>query len=175
MNAKGVSRIGLQRTWFVAGLIVLVAFVYASPRAFAQDRAAHQMRFKIDQPVEFPGRVLDPGTYYIRRDIAPLREGTDTVIQVLDKSQKHVLVSTIGIPARRLQNRNDVSFEFYEAPAETPPPVRTWYIPGDVEGYSFVYPKGHIEELAAALHNAPTSTAEVTYQPLPQQAAPEVA
>ena len=166
---------GLQRTFFVAGLVVLVILAFASPRAMAQDRAAHQMRFKIDQPVEFPGRVLQPGTYYIRRDLPPLRQGSDVVIEVLDHNQRHVLVSTIGIPARRLENPNDVSFIFYEAPAGIPAPVRTWYLPGDVEGYDFVYPKAHLDEVAAGLHQTPTTnTAEVTYSPLPPPATAEV-
>src|SRR5579862_8002371 len=103
---------GLQRTFFVAGLIMVVALVYASPRAMAQDRAAHQMRFKIDQAVEFPGRVLEPGTYYIRRDLPPQREGTDTVIEVLDRSRQHVLVSTIAIPASRIRPHDDSSLIF---------------------------------------------------------------
>ncbi len=99
MNAKGVLHKGLQRTFFVAGFMVLVVLACTSPAAMAQDGAAHQMRFKICQSVEFPGRVLQPGTYYIRRDSCrPLRQGSDTVIEVLD-SQKHVLVSTIGIPS----------------------------------------------------------------------------
>src|SRR5262249_26082353 len=143
------------------------------PRAMAQDRAAHQMRFTICEPIEFPGRVLEPGTYYIRRDLPPLRQGSDTVIEVLDKNQRHVLVSTVGIKARRLQNPNDVAFIFYEAPAGTPPPVRTWYLPGDVEGYDFVYPKSHLDAIAAGLNKTVTTTAEVTYSPLPQPA-PEV-
>src|SRR6516164_4080446 len=104
MNAKGVSHERLHRSFFVAGLIVLVILACASPRAMAQDRAAHQMKFKICEPVEFPGRVLEPGTYYIRRDLPPLRQGADVVIQVLDENRQHVLVSTVAVPARRLEN-----------------------------------------------------------------------
>ena len=121
----------------------------------AQDRAAHQMRFTICDPVEFPGRVLQPGTYYIRRDMPPLRVGKDAVIKVLDENQRHVLVTTVGIPAQRLEKGQETPFIFYEAPAGTPAPVRTWYLPGDVIGYDFVYPKAHLEQLAAALHAAP--------------------
>jgi hypothetical protein len=175
MNAKGFSRERLQRSFFVAGLIVLVILACTSPRAMAQDRAAHMMRFKIDCPIEFPGRVLEPGTYYIRRDLPPLRQGSDVVIEVLDEHQKHVLVSTIGIPAQRLENPNRVSFIFYEAAPGTPPPVRTWYLPGNLNGYDFVYPKSHLDQVAAGLHaTGVTQTAEVTYSPLPhaEEAAP---
>jgi LPXTG-motif cell wall-anchored protein len=177
MNAKGVSHERLQRSFFVAGLIVLVILACTSPRAMAQDRAAHMMRFKICEPVEFPGRVLEPGTYYIRRDLPPLSQGSDVVIEVLDEHQKHVLVSTIGIPAQRLENPNGVSFIFYEAAAGTPPPVRTWYLPGNLNGYDFVYPKGHLAQVAAGLHATTVQTAEVTYSPLPhaEEAPPVVA
>ena len=167
MNAKGVSYRRLQRTFFVTGLIMLVALVYSAPRATAQDRAAHQMKFTTCEPVEFPGRVLKPGTYYIRRDMPPLRSGTDAMIKVLDESRQHVLVSTVAIAASRLQNTQGESLIFYEAPAGTPRPVRSWYLPGDVLGYDFVYPKGHLEQIAAALHPTAPSTAEVTYSPLP--------
>jgi hypothetical protein len=171
MNAKGVSHTGLQRTFFVAGLAVLMLLVCTSPQAMAQDRAAHQMRFKICQPIEFPGRVLEPGTYYIRRNLPPLREGTDTMIQVLDESQRHVLVTTMARPARRLANTEGVSFIFYEASVGTPQPVRTWYLPGDVLGYDFIYPKDHLEQVAAHA-TTPTTTAEVSYSPLPAPEAP---
>jgi hypothetical protein len=137
----------------------------------AQDRAAHQMKFKICEPVEFPGRVLEPGTYYIRRDLPPLSQGSDVVIQVLDEHRQHVLVSTIGIPAARMENPKGESLVFYEAAAGTPPPVRTWYLPGNLNGYDFVYPKGHLDQIAAGLHAITVQTAEVTYSPLPH--APE--
>src|SRR5262245_34687196 len=141
MNAKGMSQKSLQRAFFVASLITLVVLAWTSPRAIAQDRAAFQMKFTIDKPVEFPGRVLDCGTYYIRRNVPSLRQGSDTMIEVLDSSRQHVLVSTVGIPARRLENTAGIAFIFYEAPVGTPPPVRTWYLPGFLEGYDFVYPK----------------------------------
>jgi hypothetical protein len=170
MNAKNT----LQRITFAAGLIMLV-FLACSPRAMAQDRAAHQMRFTICDPVEFPGRVLQPGTYYIRRDMPPQRVGKDAVIKVLDENQRHVLVTTVAIPAQRLEKGQVAPFIFYEAPAGTPAPVRTWFLPGGVVGYDFVYPKAHLEQLAAALHAAPvTATAEVTYSPLPEGPAPPV-
>jgi hypothetical protein len=147
---------------------MLVVLAYNAPQAMAQDRAAHQMMFKICEPVEFPGRVLDPGTYYIRRDMPPLRSGTDAMIKVLDESRQHVLVATVGIEARRLENTDNESLIFLEAPAGTPRRVRTWYLPGDVVGYDFVY--------SQAAEICPPTTAEVTYSPLPtaEAAAPEI-
>ena len=138
-----------------AGLLVMI--VCSMPAAYAQDFIARQMRFTINGPVEFPGRILEPGTYFIRRDLTPLRQGTDSVIQVLDE-KRHVLLTTIGIYARRSQPLPE-PFEFYEAAQGKPPAVRSWFLPGTFEGYDFVYPEGR----ANLANVVQPSTATVTY------------
>jgi len=135
--------------------VFLVMTLCSLPAAYAQDFIARQMRFTIDCPVEFPGRILQPGTYFIRRATTPLRQGTDSVIEVLDEKNRHVLLTTIGIYARRSQPLPE-PFEFYEAAQGKPRAVRSWFLPGTFEGYDFVYPEGR-----ANLANVQPSSATV--------------
>jgi hypothetical protein len=48
------------------------------------------------------------------------------------------LVTTIlAIPAYRLKPTDESQFSFYEAPAEQPQALRTWFYPGDNFGFEF--------------------------------------
>jgi hypothetical protein len=156
-----------------AGLLIMTLGSF--PTAQAQDFTAHQMQFTINGPVEFPGRILEAGTYFIRRLTTPLRQGTDSVIEVLDKNRRHVLLTTIAISTKRSQPLPE-PFEFYEARPGSPPVVRAWYLPGQYEGYDFVYPKGYGAQVTTAtpassatvIHTAALAPAEPMPEPAPE-------
>jgi len=52
-----------------------------------------------------------------------------------------------------------------EAPAGTPPPIKTWWYPGSRTGYEFLYPKEEARRLAKAATQPVLTTAAETTKP----------
>ena len=99
------------------------------------------------QPVEVPGAILQPGTYVMKL----VNSQSDRhVVQFTNERQNHVYATTIAIPAYRTQVTGRTVLTFYEAAAGQAEPIRNWYYPGDNFGQEFVYPKGHLRDIAFA-------------------------
>ena len=98
-----------------------------------------------DRPLEFPGIVLEPGTYVIR-----LKESTETraVVEICNQNETQVLGIVLAV--RDLEERPDDNSEFifFDAPQDKPEPVKTWFYSGDVIGWEFVYPRSRAKEIA---------------------------
>ncbi len=100
-----------------------------------------------DKPVEFPGVVLEPGTYVIK-----LKESMETrsVVEILNKDETQILATVLAIPDHEQRPDNDQEFLYFKAPESNPQPVRTWFFSGDLIGLEFVYPKSRAKEIAKA-------------------------
>ena len=123
-----------------------LSFFVSAPNISASDMDQKTI-VTFSGPVEIPGKALGPGTYVFKvLDVT----GTRDVIQVLDKDEKHVYVTFLGIPVE-MQKPSDKPFiRFKEQAAGAPPAIEAWFYPGRTDGHEFVYPREHAAELAKA-------------------------
>jgi hypothetical protein len=98
-----------------------------------------------DRQVEFPGIVLEPGSYIIR-----LRETGDrrSFVEILNQDETQVLASLLAVPDHRQRPEDNSEFTFHAVKRAGPRPVQSWYFPGDLVGLEFVYPKPRAKEIA---------------------------
>lgn len=92
--------------------------------------------------VEFPnGTVLAPGHYVMKL----LNSASNRhIVQVYNQKQDHMYAMVMTIPAIRLEPAEKTIITFYEAPANEPLPIHTWFYPGDTVGQEFTYKKGRV-------------------------------
>lgn len=131
-------------TYFSAGLL---AFCIAAPPRARADEWNQKTKFTFNQPVEIPGRVLEPGTYIFK-----LADSTSdrNIIEVFNKRENHLYGIFLAIPDYRLKLSGKPIITFSERAAGAPEAVRAWFYPGDNYGHEFVYPKVKALELAKA-------------------------
>lgn len=102
----------------------------------------------INQPLQIPGEVLQPGKYVVRlADSAANRH----IVQVYTADESKVLATVMGIPNYRLKPTGSSEFSFWETPKGAPPALRAWFYPGDNFGQEFAYPKQEAAALSAAV------------------------
>src|SRR5262245_20729403 len=120
-----------------AMLYFALAFASVSPQnsSFEWNKKS---TLNTDHQVEFPGIVLQPGTYIIR-----LRESTErrSVVEILNQDETQVLASMLAVPDHRLRPEDTSEFTFHAVKRAEPRVVHSWYFPGDLVGLELVYPK----------------------------------
>jgi hypothetical protein len=132
----------------------------------------------INNPMQIPGATLQPGTYVFKlADSSSNRH----IVQVFDKDETNVIATVLAIPNHRMRPSGDSEFGFWESPANTPQPLRSWFYPGDNFGQEFAYPKTQAVSIAATTQQeVPTVTSEEQAQiaqpePAPAEPEPQVA
>jgi len=100
-----------------------------------------------DRRVEFPGVVLEPGTYTIR-----LKESREkrSIVEIRNQDETQILATVLAIPDHRQRTDDNSEFAYFNAATGQPQPVRTWFYSGDLIGLEFVYPKARAREIAKA-------------------------
>jgi len=128
--------------------IALVAIVgIAGVGIVSADEWDKKTIITIDEPMQLPNTMLQPGTYVIRlNDSLSNRH----VVQVFDKDEKHLVTTILAIPNMRLRPTGKSVFAFWEVPAGKPKALRAWFYPGDNFGQEFAYPKEEAVQLNAA-------------------------
>jgi hypothetical protein len=145
-DMKRIHGISTTRFSLALGLAAALAVSTAVARADAWDK---RTTVSFSQSVEVPGYVLQPGKYVMKLvDLAADRH----VVQFMNERGNHVYAAAMAIPAYRTEVTDKTVITFYEARAGQPDPIRYWYYPGDNFGQEFVYPKGHLTEIAAVTH-----------------------
>jgi hypothetical protein len=115
----------------------------------------------INQPVKIPGvrvAVLPAGTYVIKvlESIA-----SRNVVQIFSEDETRLLATVLAIPNYRLQPSEKSEFTFWETPAGDAVALRSWFYPGDANGFEFAYPRKTAAEVARESHkDIPTVYAE---------------
>ena len=112
----------------------------------------------IEEAIQLPTIVLEPGTYVLKLLDSP---SDRHIVQVFDKTEQHLLTTVLAINNYRLEPRGKTVFTFWEVPAGQPPAVRAWFYPGDNFGQEFTYPKKLSVSLAAS-NKQPVPTADTT-------------
>src|SRR5262245_59166582 len=95
--------------------------------------------------VEFPSIILEPGTYVVR-----LEEGGDRrgIIKILNQSETQVLATVYAVPDHLAKPDDNSEFTFHELKTAGPRAVHSWFAPGEMAGWEFVYPKVRAQEIA---------------------------
>jgi hypothetical protein len=127
-----------------------VALVGALALSFAGSVTAQPVDqrtyFTFSGPFEVPGgKTLPAGKYTFRILDSPSNRH---IVQVLSQDGKQVHATVMAIPAQRQDPPSDPEIRFMEAPANTPPAIRTWWYPGRTIGHEFIYPKSQARRLA---------------------------
>src|SRR5665213_2524867 len=99
----------------------------------------------IDESVQLPTTLLQPGTYVIKL----VATGDRHTVQFFDKDEKHVITTILAIPNERVRPTGKSVFAFWETPAGQPLALRAWFYPGDNFGQEFAYPKGEAGRISA--------------------------
>jgi len=157
------------RATFIAALLVTVT----AANSWA-DPWNKKTVITINNPMQIPGAVLQPGTYVFKlADSSSNRH----IVQVFDKDETNVIATVLAIPNYRMRPTGDSEFGFWESPANTPQPLRSWFYPGDNFGQEFAYPKTQAVAITATTQQeVPTVTSEEQaqiVQPEPASAEPE--
>jgi hypothetical protein len=142
----------------LTALVVSGLFVCA-PHAWA-DEWNKKTTLTIDQQIQLPSVVLEPGTYVFKL----LDSQSDRhIVQIFNKEENHLITTILAIPNYRLQPTGKTIFAFWETPAGQVPAVRAWFYPGDNFGQEFAYPKNSAMQMAAYTKTSvPTSNAQST-------------
>jgi hypothetical protein len=88
----------------------------------------------IDQAIEVQGFVLEPGSYVMKL----LSSNADRhIVQIFSADETHFVGNVFAAAAYRQTITGDSEFKFYEAMEGQPPALRTWFYPGDNDGFDF--------------------------------------
>jgi hypothetical protein len=148
-------------SWGAAILAAAVVVTAASAHLRAQGATINKRTFlTFSAPVQVPGATLPAGTYVFR--IA--NPAVQTVWQVLDAKERHVLAQFFFVPAgdRTIQEQNRAHgkpvVRFHETPRGVAPPMKVLYYPTNPAGYVFLYPRAQAEQIAALTHQPVLAT-----------------
>jgi hypothetical protein len=163
------------RTTLLTALAATGLLLSSVPAAMA-DTWNKKTHLKVNETIEVPGAVLEPGEYVVKLVDS---QSNRHIVRFLNGREDQVISTVIAIPNYRMEPTGDTEFSWYETPQGEPPALRAWFYPGDNFGQEFVYPKRQGRELATRIDSqVPTSepdpTAAVSQQPTEQAREPEV-
>ena len=110
-----------------------------SPASIAQPvQAADRGVIRISEAVELPGLTLPPGEYEFKLLESPANRH---IVQVHEFETGKVVTTLLSVPAERARTTDESVVPFAGAPADLPQPIRFWFLPGQLTGHEFVYPR----------------------------------
>ena len=126
-------------------LAISMAVVLMTPLAMLADEWDHATKMTFSEPVEVPGHVLEPGTYWFTLADS---EGNRNIVEIWNADHSQLVTTILAISDYRLQPTDKTVVNFEERPTGTPEAIRAWFYPGCEFGQQFVYPKTRATELA---------------------------
>lgn len=109
----------------------------------------------VNEPIQVPGKVLEPGKYVMKLMDSPSNRH---IVQVFNEDESQLITTVLALPNYRLQPTGDTKFTFWETVSGEPKPLRSWFYPGDNFGQEFAYPKEKATVIAkAAGESVPTT------------------
>jgi hypothetical protein len=115
----------------------------------------------ISQPVAVQGTILPAGQYVLRlQDLWSTRD----LVNIFNGDETRLIATVHPIHAFRQEPADKSDFTFYDSPAGQPNALRTWFYPGDPNGFEFV----RTQPVVAAASSAAPATARKTPARLPQ-------
>ena len=130
----------------------------AVPQLAMADQWNKRTILTVNEPVQLPGAVLQPGKYVMKLMDSPSNRH---VVQVFNEREDNLITTVLAIPNYRLQPTGKTEFGWWEVPAGQPRAMRAWFYPGDNFGQEFAYPKTAAVQIAQANNaNVPTTEAD---------------
>jgi hypothetical protein len=126
----------------VCGVGLGIAMFASAAQAQTEDKKTY---FTFSGPIAVPGATLPAGRYLFR--IADSTTGR-RVIQVMSGDQKKSFAMMNTIPDTRREAAKDATVAFYETPKGTPAAVKSWWYPGERDGYQFIFPRTQAIKIA---------------------------
>jgi hypothetical protein len=130
-----------------------VVWVACAPAVRAAD-PPKKTPFVINESVEIPGMILDPGRYVLKlvepsseRNVLQVFE----VVQLWTGDEGRLLSTLLTMPNYDRPTTDKTVFIFFERSAKQAKALRLWFPPGRNCGQEFVYPKAQAVELAKAV------------------------
>jgi len=128
------------------------------PGAAMADQWNKKTYITVGEPVQVPGKVLQPGRYVMKLMESPSNRH---IVQIYNEREDQLQTTVLAIPNYRLQPTGKTEFQWWETPAGQPRAMRAWFYPGDNFGQEFAYPKTEAVAIATATNEAvPTTYAE---------------
>ena len=115
------------------------------PGAAMADQWNKKTYITVGEPIQVPGKVLQPGRYVMKLMESPSNRH---VVQIYNDREDQLQTTVLAIPNYRLQPTGKTEFQWWETPAGQPKALRAWFYPGDNFGQQFVYPNTRATELA---------------------------
>src|SRR5438128_12331814 len=84
-----------------------------------------------DGRIEFPGVVLEPGTYVIR-----VKESGEkrSIVEIRNQNEKQILATLLAVTDHRQRPDDNSELVYFNATPRGPLAVRTWFYTGDLTG-----------------------------------------
>jgi hypothetical protein len=140
----------------IAATLGLASLVLA-PGAMA-DQWNKKTYITINEAVQVPGKVLQPGRYVMRLMESPSNRH---IVQIYNDREDQLQTTVLAIPNYRLQPTGKTEFQWWETAAGQPRALRAWFYPGDNFGQEFAYPKSEAVAIASTTQQTvPTTYAE---------------
>src|SRR5215472_15772689 len=129
-------------------LAVVFAFllINSTPAKAQSEEWSKKSVLTLQDSFEVPGMVLKPGTYVLKAD--DNSGNPRTLVRLLSQDESQTLTTFVAIPDNRMRPESDVVVTFFNGVIDGPKSVQTWYYPGEMNGYEFVYPKTRAKEIA---------------------------
>lgn len=140
---------------FAAASCMSVAMFAVSQPAMA-DQWNKRTILTINEAVQVPGAVLQPGKYVMKLMDSPSNRH---IVQIFNEREDHLYTTVLAIPNYRLQPTGRTEFGWWEVPAGQPRAMRAWFYPGDNFGQEFAYPKTAAVQIAS-VNNASVPVVE---------------
>jgi hypothetical protein len=115
----------------------LLAFAAAAPPAHASERT-ELTKMTFQTPVEIPGHVLSPGTYYFTR----IDDGNDPNVNLLEIYNANDQANAIFVQTETVDRESPADhtvLTFATGSKHTPAALIDWFYPGELTGHMFVY------------------------------------
>jgi len=130
--------------------ITLAVFVLTGAHSFSSNASTEQWfkksAFTITESSELPGIVLEAGTYVLKAE-----EGSSsprTVVQLFNQDETQLLATFMAVPDHRQRPDYNTVVAFFPSITDGSHPIQSWFHPGEMNGYEFVYPMHRAKEIA---------------------------
>lgn len=123
---------------------VIVAGVVFLPTAWAAEYN-QQTKLTFNEPVEIPGRILPPGTYWFVLVDNTTNRG---LVRVFSSDWKTLYATEETENTESGKPAQDTTLKFAERESAGPPALLTWFYPGQTIGHEFLYSRQVENELA---------------------------
>lgn len=136
-------------------LATSLAIIGFTVRTAVADEWNKETVIRVDQPVEVPGAVLQPGKYVFRLFDSQSNRNIVQIFSEDDNGRQHLLTTFFAVPSYRFETPEKPIIQFDERHAGAPEAIKKWFYPGENTGWEFVYPK--TEQLEANVIAAPAA------------------